>query len=75
MDFRAQVYDTQPYYQVGEGVKKSEQLVAEDNSSKRNRERKEDKKKEQDGEKGEEEERQSCFRNKGPPEGWNPKRG
>lgn len=75
MDFLVQVYDIQPYYQVGEGVKKSEQLVAEDNSSNQNRERKEDKKKEEDGEKGEEEERQSCFRNKRPPEGWNPERG
>lgn len=74
MNLQVQVYDTQPYYQVGEGVKKSEQLVAEDNRSNQNSERKEDHKKLEDGE-NEEEERQSCFRKKRPPESWNPERG
>lgn len=77
--FWVQVYDIQPYYQVGEGVKKSEQLAAEDNSLSQNRERKEDKKKkkeeESEKENEEEEERESCFRNTRPPEGWSPERG
>lgn len=78
VDFWVQVYDIQPYYQVGEGVKKSEQLAAEDNSLSQNRERKEDKTEEEEEsekENEEEEERQSYFRNKRPPEGWNPERG
>lgn len=76
VDFWVQVYDIQPYYQVGEGVKKSEQLAAEDDSPSQNRERKEDKAEEEsEKENEEEEERQSYFRNKRPPEGWNPERG
>lgn len=76
-DFSVQVYDLQPYYQVGEGVKNPEEFVGEDNSSNQNRERKKEKTKEEEDKNNEEEEeeRQSSFRNKRSPEGWNPERG